>query len=225
MGAIIIDSMNQEIPSLEQQKLQHEQQKIDTLLDTYPDTDRIIGAEIGGLEVIVCGEMPNPDHIATLQNGYQQIAKKIGQETAEKIFRGTQVYLVNNANSGGGQALPRMNAIILETSKMDITVELMEEITAANGSYRKGDQSGIFGPDYNASELGFVHELGHILEFKAHGDMDLGFALLNPQDSPTWYGQQKPREDYAESWMFFVYDKPVSQDRTAVLAKDITQLS
>lgn len=213
----------QGILSVEQQKADHERAKIDQLDAKYPEAERHHVGAILGVEVVVCGGEPNPEHIRILEQGMQTLEKRFGREIIEKAFSSVTAYLVADASVvGGGQALPREDAVILSSEHMGMLVGDMEELASSRGMYRKGDQSEVFGADSDASEIGFVHELGHILEYRAHGDMGLGFARLDHDSAPTWYGQAKgAHEDYAESWMFLAYGHAINGSREAILRDDL----
>jgi hypothetical protein len=210
----------QESPIDEDAKKAVEQSKLGELLRAYPEADRHLIETNEGMDIIACGEFKD-EYIAILQAGLLAMERRFGKEAIARAISGVKIYIADASITGGGQALPRVNAVILNDAYMGISIDKMEEIASDAGLYRKGDQSKFFGGEADASEIGFVHEMGHIVEYRAHGDMGVGFRSLKSEESPTWYGQRAPHEDYAESWMFTVYGHPISADREAILARDI----
>ena len=218
------DANNPEGPSGEQEKLderkaQFEVQVMQELLDKYPEEEQKTVTSLGGMDIIACGYEPPAEHLQTIENGFNRIREKLG-ERADTLFTGLKLYLADLGPSGG-QALARENAVVLNVSKMGITVAEMEDMLAPTGQYRKGDQSNLVGGQADAGELGFVHELGHILEFRVHGDYDIGFKGLDQSDAPTEYGQKSAREDYAESWMYYIYGGQIDPNRRSIIENDL----
>ncbi len=197
-----------------------EQSKLDDFLNAYPEADRHRLATLDGMEIIACGA-ENNKNLTILQAGVEAMEKRFGKEAITRAFSGIKIYIGDAGVIGGGQALPRVDVVILNGAYMGMSVDRMEAIASDAGLYRKGDQSKVFGGEADASEIGFVHEMGHHMEFRAHGDMGVGFSSLEAEEAPTWYGQRAPHEDYAESWMFMVYGHPITADREAILAGDI----
>jgi hypothetical protein len=208
----------------EQQKIQFEKDRLRQLLEKYPEEERHLVEQIGGMDVVACGQDLTDEQLQSVRNGYEKATSRLG-DSAKNIFVGITIYLGAMDDIGGGQALARENAVILNTNKMGISVGEMEAMLSAKGEYRKGDQSTLVGNDYDASELGFVHELGHILEYRAHGDYDRGLTELNQAESPTEYGSRHPREDYAESWMYYIYGGHLDSSRSEIIEADLTALS
>lgn len=209
-------------PDLNQQKFDFEKKRMDTLLQQFPERNWQKITSFGGIDIIACTPDQSTD-TTNLERGYSRIYKKIGP-VAEQLFRGASVFIAPDLQSGG-QALPRHSAIFLDANKMTLTVGEIEDLLSRKGEYRAGDQSKLVGRYASASELGFVHELGHILEYRAHADMDVGFMKLNQQQAPTLYGQKSPREDYAESWLYYIYDGPLDSNRERILQQDILQVA
>jgi hypothetical protein len=209
--------------NMEQEKFLFEKRRIKELFQQFPEETWQHVANFGDIDISAYGTEHYQDHVVNLENGYKRIHAKIGP-AASKLFNGVRVFIAPEAPNGG-QALPRQNAIILDANKMGMSVGEMEDLLAAKGEYRAGDQSRLVGREVNASELGFVHELGHILEYRAHSDMDIAFSQLDPQTSPTMYGQSSPREDYAESWLYYIYNGRLDKQRLEILKDDIAKLS
>lgn len=207
--------------NLEKQKVEFEKSVLKKLFEKYPIAEHRSIASISGIEIIACGQDPTESQMETIVSAIDRIKDKMGDSI--KVFEGVRLY-VADLGENGGQALGRESAIIVNTSKMGLTVGEMEEQMERAGRYRKGDQSDIVGSDADAAELGIVHEFGHILEYRAHGDLDKGFAKLSPDGAPTYYGAQFPREDYAESWMYYIYDGSITEDRKSIIQSDIDKL-
>lgn len=217
-----------EIPPDEQEKLnerkaQFEANVMKELLEKYPEKEHKAVTSLGSMDIIACGYKPTHEQLQTLENGFNRIRRKLG-ESADGLFTGLKLYLAPLGPSGG-QALARENAVTLNVSKMGITVAEMEDMLAPTGQYRKGDQSKLVGGQADASELGFVHELGHILEYRVHGDYDIGFKDLDQSQAPTEYGQKSAREDYAESWMYYIYDGQIDPARQQIIEHDLQSAS
>jgi hypothetical protein len=210
-------------PDMDQEKFLIEKRRIDELFQQFPEETWQHVANFGGIDIVARATEHSQDYVVHLENGYKRIQAKIGP-AASKLFNGVRVFIAPEAPNGG-QALPRQNTIILDANKMGMSVGEMEDLLAAKGEYRAGDQSRLVGREANASELGFVHELGHILEHRAHSDMDIAFSQLDPLTSPTMYGQRSPREDYAESWLYYIYNGTLDTNREQILQENIQRLA
>jgi len=51
-----------------------------------------------------------------------------------------------------------------------------------------------------------VHEIGHIIDYRTGGASQRLSTRVSPRSSPTEYGKTDRLEDFAESWMMWVYD-------------------
>lgn len=216
-----LKDMTKDNDDLEKQKEEFEKEVLRKLYEKFPPEEQKIITTINGIEIIACGEEPTESRTDSVVRAIDKIKEKIGDSI--ELFKGVRLYIADLGDNGG-QALGRESAIIVNTSKMGITVGEMEEQMEISGQYRKGDQSNIVGNDADAAEVGIVHEFGHILEYRAHGDLDKAFAGLDLTESPTYYGALFPREDYAESWMYYIYDGPITEDRKAIIQSDIDKL-
>lgn len=205
--------------ALEKQKAVSESQVIDKLLEKYP-TETQHTFKIGGIEIITCGETATVEQVQTIVNGLKKIHEKLGNNS-DKLFPDLKVYIADSVVSGGAQAFGRENVVIMDSKKMTFGVGEVENMLSPTGEYRIGDRSSLVDSDIPDGEPSFVHELGHILEFKAQGDYDKSFATLERSEAPTLYGQQNPREDYAESWMYYIYDGKLDPQRVKIIKTDI----
>ena len=152
-----------------------------------------------------------------------KMQSKLGEEVIKDLFGGIKLYAGDKLIDGGGLALPRFNAVVIDLEKIDFTISEMESMLSKTRDYRVGDQSDLVdNPDiHKALELSIVHEFGHILEYKKYGDVDRGFAGLNQDDAPTEYGSKSPREDYAESWMYYIYGGQLDDSRRKIIEGDV----
>lgn len=216
-----LKDMTTETDSLEHQKADFEKAALRRLYDKFPPEEQKLIAAIGGIEIIACGTEPTESQMATVARAIDKIKDKVGESS--ELFEGLKMYMADLGDNGG-QALGREGVIIVNTSNMGITVGEMEDQMELSGRYRKGDQSRVVGNDADAAEVGIVHEFGHILEYRAHGDLDKAFADLDSSESPTMYGEQHPREDYAESWMYYIYGGPITLNRMKIIQSDLDKL-
>lgn len=213
-------------PDDETAKWQFEKRYIDELLQKYPEHTYERAFEYAGVEVVACGREIMEHEQMVIQGALTTFADKIGQDVFEEKFAGIQLYAGDKLIDGGGLALPRFDAVVVDLEKIGVSITQMEDLNddgSDNPSYKKGDQARLIeGPDtYEALELGIVHELGHILEYRLHGDVDVAFAELDQGDAPTHYGAKSPREDYAESIMYYIYGGKISAQRRDIIQADI----
>jgi hypothetical protein len=208
---------------LEKQKAESEALVIQKLHEEYP-SEELHPFKIGNIEVITCGKEATAEQVQIIANGLNRIREKLG-DRADKVFADLKVYIASDVVSGGGQALGRENTIIMDSKKMTLGISEVEELLSPTGDYRIGDRSNLVDGNIPDGELSFIHELGHILEFRAQGDFDKSFAELNQTEAPTLYGQQNAREDYAESFMYLIYDGKINQSRTRIIESDINSLA
>lgn len=217
-------SRNESEPSIdiESQKQQYEDNIMKQIDELYPKHLRTVVAIEIGVNIVSCGEGLRDEQLQPVLNGLGKIKSSLGDQ-AEKAFTGLTILMVDGIVSGGGQALGRKNAVIIDTNKTTMTITEMEDMLDQTGDYRIGDRSKLVdNPDeISATTLDVVHELGHILEFRVHGDYDVGFAGVDPSESPTAYGSKQTREDYAESWLYLVYDSPLDEQRQRILLSDL----
>jgi hypothetical protein len=213
---------NEDVNPQKLEKSTFEESVMQRFLEQFPEVQQQHIASIGNMEVIGCNTEISEEEITPLRDGFERIEQKLGKR-AEMLFSGIKIYIASSITSRN-QALPRQNAMLLDLEKIYLTVGEMEDLLAPKGEYRRGDQSSTVGRETNATEIGFIHELGHILEFKAHDDMDVAFAELDQAESPTEYGQKSAREDYAESWMYYICDGPLDERRRKIIEADIEVL-
>ena len=69
-----------------------------------------------------------------------------------------------------------------------------------------------------------VHEAGHIVDYRSnYASVDMA-RLVRRQESPTAYGKTSWLEDFAESWMYWVYENTgLTIDRQTVIESLVVQ--
>lgn len=205
------------------QKLEFEHVRYNQIFEKFPESEHNMAFSEAGIDVISCGRELSDHEAAVIRSAITKISDKIGTSETERLLGGTKLFAGENLIDGGGLALPRFNAVVIDLEKIDVTISQMEDMLSATGDYRVGDQSRLVdSPEiYEASELGIVHELGHILEYKIYGDVDKGFTKLDQSDAPTEYGSKSAREDYAESFMYYIYGGNLDSVRLGIVESDI----
>lgn len=215
-----------EVPETEEQ-VKYEKSFHDKLDRLYPE-DKREHIDVLGVDVIACGldEDAKSQYLSTVESALRRIDTKLGEGSTKEMFGDVSLYLADGVISGGGQAFGRENMIVVSPSKMTMNLPEVEAMLDANGTYRKGDRSELVDHpgDHAGIEFDIVHEFGHILAYKAHGNYDGKFVELNPAEAPTRYGQAKVREDYAESWMYLVYGKLENEPRRSRLIDDVVSV-
>lgn len=209
-------------PDDESHKIAFEKSKFDQIFEKYPGSEQKIAFSESGIEVVACGRELSENEAKVISGAIQKIAEKIGEPGAERLFGDVKLYAGEELIEGGGLALPRSKAVLVDIKKIGTTISQMEDMLSKTGEYRTGDQSNLVEnpAEHEALELAIVHEFGHILEHKVHGDVDKGFADLDQNEAPTEYGSKSAREDYAESFMYYIYDGDLSEGRKRIIEKD-----
>lgn len=206
------------------EKTRFEYDKFEEIFDAYPAVEHEVAFTQNGVEVVACGRSLETHETEVIKAALDKIESVIGAEAMERLFSGIRLYAGEQLIEGGGLALPRFDAVVIDLEKIGITVAQMEREQSRLGAYAEGDQSRLVDdPETaDASVLGIVHELGHILEFRRHEDVDVAFAALNQDDAPTMYGAKSAREDYAESFLYYIYGGDISNDRRRIIESDIS---
>lgn len=212
------------IPEEMDEKTRFEYDKFEEIFDKYPAAEHEVAFTQNGIEVVACGRSLETHETEAVRAALDTIESVIGAEAMERLFGGTRLYAGEQLIKGGGLALPRFDAIVIDLEKIGITVAQMEREQSKIGAYAEGDQSRLVDdPETaDASVLGIVHELGHILEFRKHEDVDVAFAALNQADAPTMYGGMSAREDYAESFLYYIYGGDITNERRRIIESDIS---
>ncbi|MEX0748745.1 MAG: hypothetical protein WD467_03495 [Candidatus Saccharimonadales bacterium] len=145
---------------------------------------------------------------------------------ASEVFQGLHIVLGEDLTSGGAEALPAENRVLLNGRKLSMSIADMrntldsysdDELTG--GSIDEHDPSG-------ALQYTLVHEMGHILDERtltgeSRHRVDAG-------ESPTAYGRvpdewhdEKDHEAFAEGFAHLVFGIPVSSVLETAVAETI----
>lgn len=180
---------------------------------------------VGGIEVVGLGNKEQLDKLApATQVALERLQARFGGRLGES-FPGLKVYFADGVIDGGGEALAGENAIIMDASKAAMSVQDVEELLVEMGELNMGDWVDKVGGDITYGEITLVHEMGHMLEAKAHNQEGAAFAGLSLAEAPTKYGSKAHNEDYAESFFSDVYGIPLDPARKAILDADISRVS
>jgi hypothetical protein len=210
-------------PEDDAQKLEFESTRYNQIFEKHPESEQRIEFSAAGIEVVSCGRELSDHETAVIRSAIGKISGKIGESETESLFGGVRLYAGDGLIEGGGLALPRFNSMAIDLEKIGVTISQMENMLGETGEYKIGDQSKLVDDpnEHEALELAIVHEFGHILEHKTYGDVDRGFAEVDQSDAPTEYGSKSPREDYAESFMYYIYGGRLDSARLGILVNNI----
>lgn len=209
--------------------------RLDAVLQRFGDGERHSLLRIGdpetGIEFVGLGKLEAVESLASsAQAAVEKLQQAFGGRLTE-AFPGLKVYFGDGMISGGGEAFADENAIIIDATKGKMTVAEAEKFLVSIGSLDEGDWTKIVGPDVTYAEITVVHELGHLLEAKAHGAEGVAFEGLEHGTSPTKYGREADKkdglnnEDYPESLVYEVYGADIDEARRAILHSDIQRVS
>jgi hypothetical protein len=209
--------------------------RLNTLLQQFGNSERHPLLRLGDLETgieFVC--LGNVEAIEPLTQGTEAAVARLQQAFDGRLteaFPGLKVYFGDGIISGGGEAFANDNAIIIDAAKSRMTVAEAERFLVESGSLDEGDWTKIVTPDTTYGEITIVHELGHVLEVKAHGGEGVAFEGLVHEEAPTRYGREVDEkdgpnnEDYPESLVYEVYGAHIDEARRAILHDDIQRVS
>lgn len=201
-----------------------EKAHIQEMLAKYPENQRRVMDSQDGIDCIYLGNgeiSPKLSH--SIENAKAVLRAKFGDRLSE-VFKDLKVYYVRNELGGrGGFAYSGANAIIMDTDNNQLTVAEAEEFLGPNGEIKllePGDWQKVVedreGSQTISGETTLVHEIGHIFQAKTNT------KFQDTENAPTKYGRTKEWEDYAESFLYYCYDKPLAGDRSALIAQDIS---
>ncbi|MBA3679026.1 hypothetical protein H0W80_02455 [Candidatus Saccharibacteria bacterium] len=217
-----------ETPKGEAIEYQEDSTALSNLIEKYPPESQMViatrGEGEGGVEVRLCGEGNHEALSQASENALVQLEQTLGKPL-EEVLPGLRIYFADGVIDGGGLALGKENAIILDTSKNILTLDQAEAqlvpldiLEPGDWADLKTDQSTL------TAQTTFVHEVGHILDEKVNGhEQSAQFRALNLSEAPTKYGSAQPHEDYAESFMYLVNGKPLENKRRSILLSDIAK--
>jgi len=208
--------------------------RVDAILQRFGNERRSllhIGDPESGIEFIGLGAIKNAETLAdSAQTAAEHLQRYFGGRL-EEGFPGLKVYFGDGIIEGGGEALPDENAIIIDATKGAMPITDVEQFLVGIGSLEPGDWTTIVDPSATYAEITVVHELGHLLEAKAHGAEGVAFNDLDHSDAPTKYGREadhKPgpnNEDYPESLVYDVYGLKIDANRQAILRRDVERVA
>lgn len=209
--------------------------RLDVTLQRFSDDERhsllLVGDPETGIEFVGLGSLEALESLApSARAAVKRLQQAFGGRLTE-AFPGLKVYFGDGIISGGGEAFADENAIIIDATKGKMTVAEAEKFLVSIGSLDEGDWTMIANPDSPSAEIQIVHEVGHLLEAKAHGAEGVAFEGLGHDTSPTKYGREADKkdgpnnEDYPESLVYEVYGAGIDEARRAILHSDIQRVS
>lgn len=209
--------------------------RLDAVLQQFSDDERHSLLRIGdpetGIEFVGLGSL---EAVESLASSAQAAAERLQQAFDGRLteaFPGLKVYFAEGIEKRGGEAFADENAIVINAADGKMTVAETESFLVSIGSLDEGDWTMIANPDSPSAEIQIVHEVGHLLEAKAHGAEGVAFEGLGHNTSPTKYGREADKkdgpnnEDYPESLVYEVYGAGVDEARRAILHDDIRRVS
>lgn len=201
-----------------------EASRVDAMLQKFGAEQHNL-VSVGGIEVIGLGDKEQLDKLApAAQVALERLQARFDGRLGES-FPGLKVYFADGVIDGGGEALADENAIIMDASKAAMSVQDVEELLVGVGELNAGDWVGKVGGEISYGEITLVHEMGHMLEAKAHNQEGVAFAGLSLAEAPTKYGSKAHNEDYAESFFSDVYGIPLNSARKKILDADIEKVA
>lgn len=208
-----------------------EKQYIADLLRIYPDEQKRVFENTDGIDCIFLGEGEIPSQLLDSAKKAKEVLRNKFGNNLGTVFEGLKVYYgqglvdMRGERIGGGFAYSGANAILMDSENNCLTITEAESMLGPDGAgfLDAGDWSRVVadreGSQTVSGETTFVHEIGHILQAKT------GTKFEDTANAPTKYGRTKEWEDYAESFLYFCYDKPLVGDRAARIENDIRDLS
>ncbi|MBI2798014.1 hypothetical protein HYX70_01780 [Candidatus Saccharibacteria bacterium] len=210
----------------ELQKSAEERAVLTKLESLYPPDQQTTlikqGEGSDAAEVILCGsEQAPPQLLEAVQNATSRLEAVFGT-SLDKAMPGLKVYVADGVIEGGGLALGKQNAVIVDRQKGLLSVQDAETTTVELGFLNPGDWTRLSGESGASlvAETNLVHEVGHILDERVHGHSS---TPTFEGEAPTRYGDSAPQEDYAESFLYYAYGKKLAGNRSKVIADDINK--
>jgi hypothetical protein len=199
--------------------------RIEALLERFPPDQRHRLAAAGAVEVIGLGERRTIVLAAPAARAALARLDTYFDRLLSRVLAGVAVYVADGVIDSGGEALADENAVIIDATKARMSVFAVEAHLVRLGDLNPGDWSRLVRPDTTYGEITIVHELGHVLEARAHGQEGTALADLPPADAPTLYGRKGPREAYPETFFYDVYGGRLNPAYQAVVRQDVLRLS
>jgi len=176
---------------IERQRQQYEQrqvEKVRQMLEHFAAEEQQVVAVVEGrsgrVEAVSLGEPEGAEAIAPIANrGLEQLQELFGGRLADAM-PGLKLYFADGVIEGGGEAIPRANAVILGATKAQMTVQEAEAMGVEAGTLREGDWTKLAGPDATYGEITAVHEVAHMLAAKRYGDENAAFdGKVDPEQA------------------------------------------
>jgi hypothetical protein len=209
--------------------------RLDAALQQLSDDEQHSLLRLGdpetGVEFVGLGNLKAVESLAPSAEAAVERLQRAFDGRLTEAFPGLKVYFGDGIIGGGSEAFADEDAIIIDATKGKMTVAEAESFLVSTGSLDKGDWTKIVGPEVTYAEITIVHELGHLLEAKAHGAEGVAFTGLGHADAPTKYGREADKkegpnnEDYPESLVYDVYGADIDETRKAILHDDIRRVS
>lgn len=217
-------AFNAELEALLPQNQEAAPARVDAMLQQFGAEQHSL-VSVGDIEVIGLGNKEQMEALApAAQIALDRLQARFGGQL-EAAFPGLKIYFADGVIDGGGEALADENAVIMDASKAAMSVGEVEDLLVGMGELNVGDWTSKVGRDISYGEITIVHEMGHMLEARAHGEEGTAFADLSLDGAVTKYGGKAHNEDYAEAFFYDTYGLEVSTDRKAILDKDVSSLT
>lgn len=181
------------------------------------------------VEVMAGYSTEEEQQLITSTTGALEAIDRFTDGIAADIFTGLHIKIGEDVTEGGAKAVTEENKVLLNGSKMLLSVAEMKQVS---GAYR--DEELVEFPDDNrpggALEYILVHEMGHILDGVSE-DGAHPFRV-SPAESPTTYGsapdkyhEVKFHEAFAEGFAHMVWGMSVSETMKVAVQEAINERS
>ncbi len=133
-----------------------------------------------------------------------------GNEETINALQGVKVKIGEGLVDGGGQAIASERLVLMDYSKMKMSLQESENFLVEKGEFLPGQRTKCLPrqKDESWSTLRYelVHELAHIIDETLPGPMR---HRLPRSLSPTLYGKKADHEAFAEAFTYWIYDQPL----------------
>jgi len=212
-----------ELKAMLPQEKSSEPGRVDAMLQQFGAEQHVL-CSMGSIEVIGLGQPEQMEALAlAAQSALDRLQAQFNGQL-EVAFPGLKIFFADGVIEGGGEALANENAIIMDASKAMMSVGEVEDLLVEAGELNPGDWTTIVGREISYGEITIVHEMGHMLEARAHGEEGVAFAALPLDGAATKYGRKAHNEDYAEAFFQDAYGLGVDAERKAILDRDVSSV-
>ena len=194
------------------------------ILKRYPaDQQTVFNDEYGILCIYLGPGSIDPGVSESAHHAKQELQDKFGPRFGE-VFRGLRIYYTNGEIETAGWTYSGANVILMDINKNSMTLSAAEQLLGPHmlNILDEGDWLKVADSHRGAKtitgEITLVHEFAHLLQAKTHT------KFSDTENAPTKYGRTKEWEDYAESFLYYCYDKPALGVRNAAIAQDIKKV-